>query len=354
MAKEAVLVTATGSIIGEGIIKCLKLANANSRTFAYEIITADIRADAAGLYRGHIAELIPSPQDELVYCDALARVCRKYSVRAIFCGSDEELLPLARLRSRIEKETCSKVLTNPLPTLQIAIDKWKTYHKLKNSGLDCAESALPENKEEFVRKFGYPLIVKPRTGHGSQNLFLSRNSDEINFAIRSIRDSGGDPILQEFLPGEDAEYTTGVVMSARKGSVLSSISMRRKLKHGQTYKAFIEKAEPVKISSEKAAGVIGGVGPVNVQSKLVDGKSKVFEINPRFSASCPIRAFSGVNEPDIVFRDQVMNEEIIFPKYRRLIAMRYWNEVYVPLESYELASKTGRVDVEDSFVPDYF
>jgi carbamoyl-phosphate synthase large subunit len=355
MVKETVLITATGSIIGEGIIKCLKLANTNrSRSFSYEIVTADMRVDAAGLYRGHHAELIPSPRNELVYRDALVKVCKKYSIRAIFCGSDEELLPLARLCPIIEKETGARVITNPLSTLEAALDKWKTHQKLKNSGVDCAESTLPENRDEFTKEFGYPLIIKPRSGHGSQNLFLARNSEDLDLALKRIGEDRGDPILQEFLPGEDAEYTTGVVTRERKGAVLSSISMRRRLKHGQTYKAFIEDSEPVRLSSERAAVAIGGVGPVNVQSRLVDGISKVFEINPRFSASCPIRAVSGVNEPDIVFLDQVMKEDVSRPKYRKLVGMRYWSEVYVPIESYEVASRTGRVDVKESFVTDYF
>ncbi len=358
MTKEAVLVTAAGSIIGEGIIKCLKLANTierrSSSSISYEIVAADMRTDAAGLYRGDCGEIIAAPRDEARYYDVLKDVCKRHSIRAIFPGSDEELLPLARLSARVEKETGAKVIANPLQVLEVATDKWTTYELLKSKGLDCAESSLPENRKEFVEKFGYPLIVKPRTGHGSQSLFLARNAKEMDFALKSIRESGGDPIIQEYLPGEDAEFTTGVVVSGKERKVLSSISMRRKLKHGQTYKAFIEDAEPVRQSSEKVALALEARGPVNVQSKLLGGISKVFEINPRFSASCPIRAVSGVNEPDIVFRDQVLDEKIQPPEYRKLVGLRYWNEVYVPLETFETASKTGQVKVEDSFVPEYF
>ena len=143
-------------------------------------------------------------------------------------------------------------------------------------------------------------------------------------------------------------------MGEKKGAVLSSISMRRKLKHGQTYKAFIENIESVRRSSEKAALVVEGRGPVNVQSRVVKGVSKVFEINPRFSASCPIRAVAGVNEPDIVFRDQVLKERIHPPEYRNLVALRYWSEVYVPQSAFENAAATGQVDVRESFVQDYF
>lgn len=354
MSNEAVLVTATGSIIGEGIIKCLKLANAKGNSgFSYFIVSADMRADAAGLYRGHRAEIIPSPEDES-YHEVIASLCAKHSIRAIFCGSDEELLPLARLAPQIEKETGAKVIATALSALEVAVDKWKTYNFLKSAGIPCAESSLPENRVEFVEKFGYPLIIKPRSGHGSQNLFITRNTEETDSALKSIQQAGGDPIAQQYLPGEDKEFTTGVVISAKRRTVLSSISMRRTLKHGQTYKAFVEDSEPVRRSSEKAALALGGSGPINIQSRLVEEESKVFEINPRFSASCPIRAFSGVNEPDIVFRDQVLNEEVLRPEYEKLVGLRYWNEVYIPLKAFKIASDTGQVDVSQSSVPDYF
>ena len=89
--KESVLVTyCAGSIIGEGIIKCLKFANASNHESSYQIIAADMSAEAAGLYRGDHGEILPSP-NVADYHEAITRICKKYSVRAIFVGSDEEL-----------------------------------------------------------------------------------------------------------------------------------------------------------------------------------------------------------------------------------------------------------------------
>jgi carbamoyl-phosphate synthase large subunit len=354
MRREAVLVTAAGSIIGEGIIKCLRFANtAQDRSFSYEIVTTDMKADAAGLFRGDHGELVPSPLEEAAYYARLAELSRKYSVRAIFPGSDEELLPLAAIAPKLEKETEAKVITNPLGVLKIAMDKWKTFASLKREGLDCAESCLPDDKREFIEKFGYPLIVKPRVGHGSNGLFLVKNTEELDVAIINIMKLRGEPVIQEYLPDEDLEYTTGITMN-ENGAVLSTISLRRKLKHGQTYKAFVEDVPSVRRSSEKAVLVIGGRGPVNVQSRIVNDRSKVFEVNPRFSASCPIRAVAGVNEPDIVFRDQVLKERIYPRVPEKLVALRYWNEIYVPQETMEKAMSASQVNVSGSFVPDYF
>ena len=351
--KESVLVTAAGSIIGEGIIKCLKFANASNQESSYEIISADMSAEAAGLYRGDYGEILPSPI-ATNYHEAIRRICKKYSVRAIFIGSDEELLPLTGLAPEIEREAGSKVITNPLHTLETGTDKWKTYEFLKKNKLPCAESTLFHGKNAFVKEHGYPVIVKPRIGHGSVNIFVARNEEELEFAVTSIRERGGEPIIQEYLKEEDAEFTTGVTLAERSARVMSSITIRRKLKHGQTYKAYVEQTETIRKASEKIALALGGKGPVNIQSKFSEGESKVFEINPRFSASCPIRAVAGVNEPDIVFRDQVLHEDVSVPDYKKLVALRYWNEVYVPFETFETTMKSGFVRGDQSTVPDYF
>jgi len=42
----------------------------------------------------------------------------------------------------------------------------------------------------------------------------------------------------------------------------------------------------------------------------VDGKVKVFEINPRFSGTTSLRAMVGYNEPDILIRKHIYGETI--------------------------------------------
>ena len=90
------------------------------------------------------------------------------------------------------------------------------------------------------------------------------------------------------------------------------------------------------------------------QAKLIENKAKIFEINPRFSATCPMRTVAGINEPDIVFRNFVLGEEIKITNYQKLVCMRYWNEVYVPYSNYEKTDKLKKVVSSDSFIPNYF
>jgi carbamoyl-phosphate synthase large subunit len=86
----------------------------------------------------------------------------------------------------------------------------------------------------------------------------------------------------------------------------------------------------------------------------VGDEVKVFEINPRFSATCPMRAVAGINEPDIILRNLFMNEQSSARNYKRLLCMRYWNEVYVDYDTYLYTTSQRKVKESNSIVPNYF
>jgi carbamoyl-phosphate synthase large subunit len=343
-----VLLTAAGSIVAQGIIKSLKLAN-EKRGIKYTIIAADMSALAAGLYRCDSGILVP-PVSSPDYIESMIRACNDNDVQAVFCGSDDELLALTGAKEAIER-TGVKLLTGPLEALAIARDKWATYEFCSANSLACAPSSLPERRDEFTREFGFPVVVKPREGYGSLHLYIAKCKEEMDSAISAIEKAGWQPIVQEYLVGD--EFTTGVTIDRNCEYAMSSISIKKTIKYGQTYKAFIDDYYSVRRSAEDVALKLGASGPVNVQAKLVGDSLVVFEINPRFSATCPMRAAAGVNEPDIVFRNAVLGEEVKVDSYERLVCMRYWNEVYLPYSLYEKASRSGKIE-KGSFVPDYF
>jgi len=381
MKRNAVLVTAAGGIVGQGIMKSLRLAtNSSLSPNSYRIISVDSSPLAAGLYRSDIGLIVPKASDP-EYIDSIITHLRNYDVDALFVGSDEELMAIATAKKRIETESPTKVLVTELDVIKIARDKWETYKFLKANNLSCAESCLPEKKDEFTEEFGFPLVVKPREGFGSVNFFVTKSSDEIEYALTKIQDYGWNPMLQEYLPGLDDEFTSGVTIDKNGTYTMSSIAIRKYLKGGQTYKAFIDDYPIAKLSAENVAEKLGLTGAVNIQAKYVpnevtrssqtsavfelrnlneslqNGRMKIFEINPRFSATCPLRSYAGINEPDIVFRNAVFDEKIEkVSNCRRLVCMRYWNEVYVDLAEYEKSKNVGSVKqgLESSYAPSYF
>jgi carbamoyl-phosphate synthase large subunit len=284
----------------------------------------------------------------------LIRLCRERQVKAIFVGSDDELLAIACAQTQIERESETKVLVAPIDLISTARDKWKTFQFCYLNNLSYASSALPANSEEFAREFGFPLVVKPREGYGSVHCNIVKNKEEMDFSIQTIEKAGWQPVIQEFLAGE--EFTTGVTVDTSGKKIMSSIAIKKLIKHGQTYKAFVDDFDLIRESAEKFASKFGAKGAINIQAKLQGDKPIIFEVNPRFSASSPIRAVAGVNEPDIVFRNTILKEEINVKTYRKLFCMRYWNEVYVPMSSYESTLTEGETKrtQNQSFTLNYF
>lgn len=335
-----VLVTSAGGTVAEGIIKSLKLANKemdNNQAkdiptpVKYRIIATDKNNLAAGLYRTDKAFVVPAAQSSS-YIDSIIEICRQQNIDAIFPGSDDELQVLADSETRINDESEAVLLANPSPVISVARDKWKVFDFLTKNNLPTAATCLPECAEEFVKEFGFPIVVKPRQGYSSINHHVAYDYDDMEYAKRSIRRSGWSPILQEFLPNHEEEYSSGITIDHKGKNVLSSIAMRRILKCGETYKAIVDDFLEIRKSAETIATKIGARGPINVQCRMQRGEPKVFDINPRFSGSCPIRSVAGINEPDIVFRNFVLHETFTSDQIKRLICMRYWNEVYLPLD----------------------
>ncbi|MBD0359912.1 MAG: ATP-grasp domain-containing protein, partial [Nitrososphaeraceae archaeon] len=233
-----VLITAAGSIVAQGIIKSLKLVNQMRNPVKYRIIATDMSAQAAGLYRCDKGFLLP-PSSSPDYLDSLIKKVKDENIQAIYVGSDQELLVIGNAAERIERETEAKVLSNPLKILNIARDKWKTFEFLKANNLPCALSSLPEDSKNFIQNIGFPIVVKPREGYGSLHFYIINSLEEMDYALSRIRKVGWSPILQEYLEGDDKEFTSGVTVDRTGKYVMSSISIQKTVKHGQTYKAFI-------------------------------------------------------------------------------------------------------------------
>ncbi|GKS62027.1 carbamoyl phosphate synthase [Candidatus Nitrosocosmicus sp.] len=358
MKKINALVTSVGGIVAQGIIKSLKYHNKyqNNTGHRYEIVGTDINYEAAGLYRVHKFSLVTKPSDRN-YLKTILELCIKNKIHVLFIGSDVELPILCKYREKIENITGAKVITSRENVVDMCRDKYLTYQFLEKNNLNAIPTCLPDDMDLFLKEEKFPLVVKPREGFGSKLFQLVSNHDELDFAIRSIENANWKPMIQKYLKNDSKEYTTGITVDKDGRKVMSSITMRKVLKHGQTYKAFIDYFPQVKKICNRIASSLDTEGPINIQSRLDtdDKKVKIIEINSRFSASCPMRTVAGINEPDIITRNVLFNEKIKIEKYRPLICMRYWNETYVDKEKLDkVKSKKSTINKLNSEIFDYF
>jgi len=323
-----VLVTGAGALLGQGIIKSLLMADTE-----YHIIAVDPDPRAVGLYWADVAHLVPLVS-EAGYIDRVFEIIEGERPDAVLIGTDVELMIFARNRSDIESVYKTKIIVSSPEIIQIADDKWLTNQFLLSNGFPFPKSALPSNIADLTRHCDFPLIVKPRSGARSVGVHRVNNEEELRIALSMVY----DPIIQENISNSEQEFTSGIVMS--DGCAKAVVTMRRELKDGNTYRAYVEPNSSFEKVLLAVAEKLGGMGPLNFQFRSDDGVPKIFEINARFSGTTPLRAYAGFNEVDHLIRNVVLGEEIPEPELQSVVILRYWDEILI--KSDQVSTLKGR------------
>lgn len=285
-------VTGTGSLIGQGIIKCILESDEREQ---FNVVGFDYYDETVGSFwcDSHFILpdlLAPNITDE-IWIDALMKRILDEQVKILFVGVDFELPILSRSKEIIENKTgCIVVVSDP-EVIDIGNDKYKTFCFLRDNGFNCPQTWLPDS---FVfEKAKYPLIVKPRVGARSVGVYVVNNEDDLRDKLVKVQ----RPIIQEYLSNDGAEYTCGVI--SFNGEVAHSIALKRTLKAGHTHVSeHIENRDDSIITYvESIAKILKPYGSCNFQLRVdAFGRPKLFEINPRNSGTTFMRSLFGYNE----------------------------------------------------------
>lgn len=324
-----VFVTGAGALLGQGIIKSLRLAEAN-----YQIVAADPDPRAVGLYWADVAYLVPFAKDA-TYVEKVCKILDKERPDAVLIGTDVELLIFAQHKNEFESKYNTHVIVSSVDVIRIAGDKWLTYQFLASNGFPYPQSALPEGVNDLLNNCDFPLIVKPRLGARSIGLHKANNMQELEKAIAITE----EPIIQEEVSTSDQEYTSGITII--DGNVKAIITMRRDLRDGNTYRAYIEPKSSFNAFLSEVAKKINGFGSLNFQFRADGNIPKIFEINARFSGTTPLRAFAGYNEVDVILRHIVNGDKIPEVQPKPWIVLRYWNEILIDINQVSMLKNKG-------------
>ena len=341
-----VLVTGVGGNIGQGVIKALKMSN-----IKLKIVGTDIIPLSAGFFRIDKSYIIPKANDNK-FLNKIIQICNSENIDIIFVCPPIELPVFAANKNKIENETNAKVIINNENVVRVGTDKYETYKFLKENNFNYPETALPDDEKginELINKCGFPLIIKPRKGRGSVGVFKIKNKDELYSLIKVVE----NPVIQEHLEPEDEEYTSEVLI-LDEGEILGHITMKRELQEGTTIRAIVDDYEEVSKEAKRVAKALKSYGPCNFQLRLTKRGPVIFEINPRFSGTTPIRAKFGFNVPETIIRKVIFKEDIQELKYKKGIALRYWNEIYIPRDYYENIKRDNFINNPDSEVDNSF
>jgi carbamoyl-phosphate synthase large subunit len=332
---------------GLQIVKALRKAQT-----PYHIVGADITKLSAGLELADAPCLLPLASDP-AYINELLDLCRQHQIEALFHGSEAELQVMSQNREAIQKEGILLPI-NPRDVISLCLDKVKLSAALIEMGIQVPRFIRIGDTDDLASLPEYPSIFKPSVGSGgSANTFIVQNDKEAEMFAKYLLDLYPEFIAQEYVGTPNDEYTVGI-LSDMDGEFINSIAVRRHVLSALSSRTRLpnrtgrdELGPELVISSgisqgeigafpevtgrcEEIARLLGSRGALNIQCRLVNGQVSIFEINPRFSGTTSLRALAGFNEPDILIRRHILNEEIE-PRFaiKPGVILRRLEEVFV-------------------------
>lgn len=301
-----------GASLGTELLKCLALAG------NYTVNGCDISSQAYGLYDPGFARTFLV--DASNYVPSVIAACLESGCRHVIPGGEKPMTLLAAGHDVLRAHDITLVSNHP-DVVALCSDKGACFAFLAAKGTPIPRTA-PVTDAASASAAGFPCIVKPSTGSGgSAMVFFAAKPEDALLYARYIETSGSVPLVQEYVPEAEGEFTVGV-LSLPDGECVGSIALRRSLSaklsvqsrfaqgvisSGYT-QGYIDDFPSVRADAEAIAKLVGSRGPLNIQGRVRDGKFIPFEINPRFSASTYLRAMAGFNEADMLLRHVARGE----------------------------------------------
>ncbi|WP_405743699.1 ATP-grasp domain-containing protein [Streptomyces sp. NBC_01525] len=159
MAKR-ILVTGVGANPGFGLARSLT-------RLGQTVIAADAHPLAPGFRLPAVEPRVIPLATDPAYPDTLAALCRDARVDAVVAGIEPDIPPLVDMRARLDADGVRLWLPDA-ESVRTCIDKAVFHQVLTEHGIPTPDTWGPEEIDEVPD--GVELIVKPRNGHGAQNV----------------------------------------------------------------------------------------------------------------------------------------------------------------------------------------
>jgi len=322
MSAHSVLVTAVGGNVGQGVLKALRAGKRGFRTVGIDMEPLSVGFSMADAHYRVPRTGAPG------FLEALGHILKQERIEAIYVCSPPELEFFSSQKDNLEKRFGTTVLVNPPGVVRIGSDKLLTATFLREAGFPSLETCLATDDaglEALIVRCGFPLIVKPRFGASSRNVFTITSPEQLQAARTLIPEL----IVQEYLPDARQEYTAST-LSGRDGRVRAIIVLHRDLIQGTTYRTELVEDNKFNGTLTDIVEKLGAKGACNVQFRVRAGQPFVFEFNPRFSGTAGIRYRYGFNDAEMAFELFRLGQEVWQPELLPAVVLRYWDEIVIP------------------------
>jgi len=231
----------------------------------------------------------------------------------IFPVSDETVVAVAKHKKRLEQHYT--VACPEWEIVQKYIDKKYTYELGEEFGVPVPKTIIPKSVEDvknYAVKVEYPCLVKPSQSHlfysrFKKKMFKVESFDEMLDVYQQASESGLEVMLQEYIPGDDAqvynynsyswdgkalvEFTSQHIRNAPPWTGSPRVALSQKIP---------ELIEP----GRKIIKALGFYGYACTEFKKDprSGEYKLMEVNGRHNLSTLLAVHCGINFPWLEYR----------------------------------------------------
>ncbi|OHB64494.1 MAG: hypothetical protein A2Y76_01305 [Planctomycetes bacterium RBG_13_60_9] len=178
------------------------------------IIAVYYQKQDMGYLSRYVQERVPAPHPEHSEEDfirLLVDLAARHGRCVLFPADDATLVAVSKNRSRLAEHHI--VACAEWTTVRQLIDKKHTYRLAESIGIPAPRTITPrdiDDAEEYAASARYPCLVKPCESHRYFEIFRRKlvkvaNANELLAAYRQASDAGMEVMLQEYIPGTDAD-----------------------------------------------------------------------------------------------------------------------------------------------------
>ena len=232
------------------------------------------------------------------YIPILLELCQEQQIEVLLSFFDQDINKLSQHLPELRTVGVVPMLPSPQVN-EICFDKYQTYTFLRECELNTPQTFAELGqaiKALDGGQIGFPLMIKPRYGFASHDIFRARNFDELNVFFHYAPDM----IIQEMVSGQECSYDICLDLN---GQVLSVVPKRKIFWRGgdsdmetSDHPALIE----VGYRLGQALGKLGHIGPLDADLFLQGDKVSILEMNPRFGGGYPASHKAGADFPHLI------------------------------------------------------
>ena len=244
--------------------------------------------------------VVPSISDEDKYIASLLDICRKESITFLISLYDFDIHIISQHLDKFKSYNVIPLIVD-FNASKICFDKLETNRFLVDNGFNHPKTYADLSiaiKSIEKKEITFPVIIKPRFGFASKDIFIANTINEMNFLFQYRPDM----IIQEFVNG--VEYGIDI-LNDLDGRLVHFCSKRKiEMRSGETDIAEIVDNIKFKNLVTKLTKTLRCIGVLDIDliisKKNRDEVITILEINPRFGGGYPMSHRAGANFPDLI------------------------------------------------------